>query len=54
MEQYYYLLTPPENHQFDYVGYQKWKLENSIAYDTSKKLYIIVNSRKKTDLSKNE
>jgi hypothetical protein len=42
MEQYYYLLTPPENHKFDYEGYQKWKLENSIDYDTSKKLYIIV------------
>jgi len=54
MEQYYYLLTPPENHQFDYEGYQKWKLENSIDYDTSKRLYIIVNSRKKTDLSKEE
>jgi hypothetical protein len=54
MEQYYYLLTPPENHQFDYSGYQKWKLENSIDYDTSKKLYIIVNSRKKTNLSKDE
>lgn len=54
MEQYYYLLTPPENHQFDYAGYQKWKLENSSVYDTSKKLYIIVNSRKKTDLSKDE
>lgn len=54
MEQYYYLLTPPENHQFNYEGYQKWKLENSIDYDTSKKLYVIVNSRKKTDLSKDE
>ncbi len=54
MEQYNYLLTPPENHQFDYAGYQKWKLENPIAYDTSNKLYIIVNSRKKTDLSKDE
>lgn len=54
MEQYYYMLTPPENHTFDYEGYQKWKLENSIDYDTSKKLYIIVNSRKKTDLNKDE
>lgn len=54
MEQYYYLLIPPENHQFDYTGYQKWKLENSIDYDTSKKLYIIVNLHKKTDLSKDE
>ncbi|MGG7437481.1 hypothetical protein ACQ7CU_05305 [Chryseobacterium arthrosphaerae] len=54
MEQYNYLLTPPENHQFDYAGYQKWKLENPIAYDTSHKLYLIVNSRRKTDLSKDE
>lgn len=54
MEQYYYLLTPPENHKFDYEGYQKWKVENSIDYDTYKKLYIIVNSRKKSDLSRDE
>jgi len=54
MEQYYYLLTPPENHQFDYQGYQKWKLENTIDYNVYHKYYIIVNSRKKTDLSKDE
>ncbi|WP_123984878.1 hypothetical protein [Chryseobacterium sp. G0201] len=52
MEQYYYLLTPPEDHQFDYKGYQKWKLDNSIDYNVNKKYYIIVNSRKKADLSK--
>lgn len=54
MEQYSYLLIPQENHKFDYEGYQKWKLDNSIDFDTSKKLYIIVNSRKKTDLNKDE
>jgi hypothetical protein len=54
MEQYNYLLTPPENHQFDYKGYQRWKLENSIDYNVNKKYYIIVNSRKKTDLNKKE
>lgn len=54
MESYYYLLTPPENHQFDYKGYQKWKMENSMDYNVSQKYYIIVNSRKKTDLSKDE
>jgi hypothetical protein len=54
MEQYNYLLTLLKNHQFDYAGYQKWKLENPIAYDTSNKFYIIVNSRKKTDLSQDE
>ncbi|REC80007.1 hypothetical protein DRF60_03215 [Chryseobacterium elymi] len=54
MEQYYYLLSPPENHQFDYEGYQKWKLNNSIDYNVAEKYYIIVNSRKKTDFSKDE
>ncbi|MCW3169571.1 hypothetical protein OMO38_13680 [Chryseobacterium sp. 09-1422] len=54
MESYYYLLVPPENHQFDYKGYQKWKQENSIEYNTSQKYYLIVNSRKKTDLNKDE
>lgn len=54
MEQYDYLLSPPENHQFDYEGYKKWKLSNSIDYNVAKKYYIIVNSRKKTDLSKDE
>lgn len=54
MENYYYLLTPPENHQFDYRGYQKWKMENSMDYNVSQKYYIIVNSRKKTNLSKDE
>ncbi|MGE4514569.1 MAG: hypothetical protein AB7E26_12260, partial [Chryseobacterium sp.] len=54
MESYYYLLIPPENHQFDYKGYQKWKQENSIEYNTSQKYYLIVNSRKKTDLNKDE
>ncbi len=54
MEQYYYLLTPPGNHKFDYEGYQKWKLENSIDFNTSQKYYLIVNSRKKTDLNKDE
>lgn len=54
MESYYYLLIPPENHQFDYKGYQKWKQENSIEYNTSQKYYIIVNSRNKTDLNKDE
>ncbi|WP_439478957.1 hypothetical protein [Chryseobacterium aquaticum] len=54
MESYYYLLVPPENHQFDYKGYQMWKQENSIEYNTSQKYYLIVNSRKKTDLNKDE
>ncbi|TQM22257.1 hypothetical protein FB551_1966 [Chryseobacterium aquifrigidense] len=54
MEQYNYLLSPPENHQFDYEGYQKWKLNNSVDYDVANKYYIIVNSRKKTDLTKDE
>lgn len=54
MESYYYLLIPPENHQFDYKGYQKWKQENSIEYNTSQKYYLIVNSRKITDLNKDE
>ncbi|MCY0969386.1 hypothetical protein [Chryseobacterium wangxinyae] len=54
MESYYYLLVPPINHQFDYKGYQKWKEENSIEYNTSQKYYLIVNSRKKTDLYKDE
>lgn len=54
MESYYYLLIPPENHQFDYKGYQNWKQENSIEYNTSQKYYLIVNSRKKTDLNKDE
>lgn len=54
MEQYYYLLSPPENHQFDYKGYEKWKLDNSIDYNFAHRFYIIVNSRKKTDLSKND
>lgn len=54
MESYYYLLIPPENHQFDYKGYEKWKQENPIEYDTSQKYYLIVNSRKKTDLNKDE
>ncbi|MBW8523587.1 hypothetical protein K0U91_12485 [Chryseobacterium chendengshani] len=54
MEQYYYLLTPSENQKFDYKGYQKWKLENSIDYNVAQKYYIIVNSRKKTDLNKDE
>lgn len=54
MEQYGHLLTPSENHQFDYAGYQKWKSENSVDYDTSKKFYSIVNVRKKADLSKDE
>lgn len=54
MEQYQYLLSPPENHQFDYTGYHNWKLSNSIDYDVSKKYYIIVNSHRKADLNKNE
>lgn len=54
MEQYHYLLMPPENHQFDYAGYQKWKLQHSIDYDTTRKFYVIVNVRKKADLSKDE
>lgn len=54
MESYYYLLTPSENHQFDYKGYQNWKTENSIEYNIFHKYYLIVNSRKKVDLSKEE
>lgn len=54
MESYYYLLIASENHQFDFNGYQKWKLENSIDFNTSQKYYLIVNSRKKTDLNKDE
>ncbi|WP_034670632.1 hypothetical protein [Chryseobacterium populi] len=54
MESYYYLLTPAENHSFNYTDYQKWKQENSIDYNVNQKYYIIVNSRKKTDLSKDE
>lgn len=54
MESYYYLLIPPENHQFDFEGYQKWKSENPIEYDTSGKYYVIANVRRKTDLSKDE
>jgi hypothetical protein len=30
------------------------EIGNPIAYDTSNKFYIIVNSRKKTDLAKDE
>lgn len=54
MESYYHLLIPPENHQFDFEGYQKWKSDNPIEYDTSGKYYVIANLRKKTDLSKDE
>ncbi|MDQ0782255.1 hypothetical protein [Chryseobacterium sp. W4I1] len=54
MEQYYYLLSPAENHQFDYKGYQKWKLENSIDYNVDQKYYIIENVRRKTNLNKDE
>jgi len=54
MEQYNYLLRPSENHQFNYEGYKKWKLNNSIDYDVANKYYIIVNSRKKTDLTKDD
>ena len=54
MESYYYLLVPPEKHQFDFEGYQKWKSDNTIEYDTSSKYYVIANVRRKTDLSKDE
>jgi hypothetical protein len=54
MEQYYYLLNPSENHQFDYKGYQKWKQENSIDYNVAQKYYIIENVRRKADLNKDK
>ena len=54
MESYDYLLIAPENKKFDFVGYQNWKTSNSIDFDMNGKYYLIVNSRKKTDLSKDE
>lgn len=54
MESYLYLLIVPVDKKFDYVGYENWKTYNSIDFDMNKKYYLIVNSRKKTDLSKDE
>jgi len=54
MESYEYLLIAPADTKFDYVGYQNWKTYNSMDFDMNKKYYLIVNSRKKTDLSKDE
>ncbi|MCQ9638190.1 hypothetical protein MP478_02225 [Chryseobacterium sp. WG14] len=54
MESYYYLLIPPKDHKFDFEGYQKWKSENPIEYDVNQKYYVLVNTQKKADLSKEE
>ena len=54
MESYEYLLIVPANTKFNYVGYENWKTSHSMDFDMNKKYYLIVNSRKKTDLSKDE
>lgn len=55
MEQYQYLLiSKDENRKFDFEAYGKWKLSNSIDFDVNGKYYLLVNSRKKTDLTKDE
>lgn len=54
MESYYYLLIPPKGHKFDFEDYEKWKSENPIEYDVNQKYYVLVNTREKADLSKEE
>lgn len=55
MEQYHYILiSKDENHKFDFKGYENWKKENFVDYDINKKFFVIINTKRRTDLSKDE
>lgn len=54
MSKYHNCLIGPKDYIFNFDGYEKWKSENKFDINMDDLYYVIVNSKKLIDLSKEE